>query len=290
MSNPLLSVCLITYNHVDFIRDAIEGVLMQKVDFSWELIIADDFSTDGTREILIEYQKQHPEFIKLILQKKNVGAGLNWIDLIKSPISKYVAYFEGDDYWTDPKKLAKQVKILEDNPEYNACFHNATIIYSGTENSEKLVYPLKRKETITIEDLLQGDYLKSCSLVYRNHKNLLDPIINGSIPPDDTSLGYCLLQAGAKAKYLNESMAIYRIHKASTWSLLPYAEQNLWVLNDTKNRYKYYYTNLVMRKGIKNILLYNLKERVKIELKRYKFINAIIYVKEFINYKYFNFH
>ena len=107
MDIPLLSVCLITYNHVNFIKQAIDGVLMQKVDFAWELIIADDFSTDGTREILLEYKNKYPDFIKLILQEKNVGSAQNLIDLITVPISKYITYFDGDDYWIDPLKLQK---------------------------------------------------------------------------------------------------------------------------------------------------------------------------------------
>src|SRR5260221_9377408 len=107
MSTPLLSVCLITYNHSKFIRQAIEGVLMQSVNFSWELIIADDCSTDGTREILLEYKQKYPDFIKLILQKQNVGPAKNWLGLITSPKSKYIAYFEGDDFWIHPFKLQK---------------------------------------------------------------------------------------------------------------------------------------------------------------------------------------
>ncbi len=73
MNEPLLSVCLITYNHVNYVSQAIEGVLMQQVNFNWELVIADDFSRDGTREIILKYKEKYPEFIKLIFQDKNVG-------------------------------------------------------------------------------------------------------------------------------------------------------------------------------------------------------------------------
>ncbi len=116
MSKPLVSVCLITYNQAQYIKDAIEGVLAQKVTFPIELIIADDFSTDGTREIIIEYQKKYPELINLILQEKNVGPHQNWMDLIQSPVSEYIAYFEGDDYWIDDEKLQSQVDFLEAHP------------------------------------------------------------------------------------------------------------------------------------------------------------------------------
>jgi glycosyltransferase involved in cell wall biosynthesis len=82
MSDPLLSVCLITYKHAQYVRKAIDGVLMQKVTFSWEFIIADDYSTDGTREIILEHKERHPDFIKLIMQDKNPGGARNWMDLV----------------------------------------------------------------------------------------------------------------------------------------------------------------------------------------------------------------
>src|SRR5688572_11378120 len=123
-ADPIVSVCLITYNHVSFIRDAIEGVLSQKVNFPWEFIIADDFSVDGSRDIVVEYQKKYPELIRLILQEKNVGAANNWFDLMKAPKGKYIAYFEGDDYWIDDHKLQKQVDFLEKNEKYVGCSSN----------------------------------------------------------------------------------------------------------------------------------------------------------------------
>lgn len=155
MSSPLLSVCLITYNHVKYIRDAIDGVLMQKVNFSWELIIADDFSTDGTREILLEYKDKYPDVIKLILQEKNVGAAQNWMDLITAPTSKYIAYFEGDDYWTDPYKLQKQVRFLEDNEEYGLTYTKAKVF-----NDKKGVF----EKNITGKALNNKDLLISGSI------------------------------------------------------------------------------------------------------------------------------
>ena len=93
-------------------------MIRQKVNFTWELIIADDYSTDGTREIIIEYEKKYPDFIKLLFQNDNVGPMKNFIDLISTPQSKYIAYLEGDDYWTDQTKLSFQYNFLENNPEY----------------------------------------------------------------------------------------------------------------------------------------------------------------------------
>ena len=123
MKTPLLSVCLLTYNHVNYIRQAVESVLMQKVDFDFEFIIADDFSTDGTRDILLEYQIKYPDLIKLVLREKNYGAVNNWLKLLPVPRGKYMAYLEGDDYWFHEGKLQKQINFLENNQEYSAVHH-----------------------------------------------------------------------------------------------------------------------------------------------------------------------
>lgn len=168
MGEPLLSVCLITYNHVKYIREAIEGVLMQKVNFTWELIIADDFSTDGTKEIVLEYKGKYPDFIKLILQKKNVGPAQNFIDLLTGPKSKYIAYFEGDDYWIDSYKLQKQVDILEQNKNYSFCFHNAYIYYVDKDIYQEFNPNLKTKRYKTRDLLIKHWFIPTASLLIRN--------------------------------------------------------------------------------------------------------------------------
>jgi len=156
MDVPLLSVCSTTYNHVNFIKQAIDGFLVQKVDFAWEIIIADDFSTDGTREILLEYKNKYPDLIKLILQEKNVGAAQNCIDLITTPKSKYIALCDGDDYWTDPLKLQKQVVFLEANPDFAICFHNAAVINEDYPEKNRLNSDDLTPEVSTLDNLLEG--------------------------------------------------------------------------------------------------------------------------------------
>lgn len=163
MREPLLSVCLITYNHVNYIKEAIDGVLMQKVNFYWELIIADDYSTDGTREILLEYKEKYPDIIRLILQDQNVGPAKNWDDLIKAPKSKYIAYFEGDDYWIDPNKLQKQVFFLEENEEYGMIYSMA-LVYN---NSKKKIIRKKLGGSISKKGLLFENPIPTLTTVFR---------------------------------------------------------------------------------------------------------------------------
>lgn len=123
INRPLLSIVTITYNHELFIAKTIEGVLMQQVNFPMEFIIAEDCSTDNTKKIVLDYANLYPELIKVITSENNVGAVANERRAMLAARGKYIAFCEGDDYWTDPLKLQKQVDFLETHPEYCVCFH-----------------------------------------------------------------------------------------------------------------------------------------------------------------------
>ncbi|MBA4055316.1 MAG: hypothetical protein C0490_11440 [Marivirga sp.] len=235
MSEPLLSVRLITYNHAKFIRQAIEGVLMQKVNFSWELVVADDFSTDGTREILLEFKKRFPDFIRLILQKKNVGPARNFLDLISAPQSKYIAYFEGDDYWIDPNKLQKQVDFLEANPLAAACFHDVIAI-DENGNTVKANYYESPQETYDQRDSItkHGGRYATGSLVLRS-------LILNNWPawfvksPSDYAIDILITEFGHIA-YLKGTMGAYRIHSGGSWQ----GKKPHKNLEQTVSRYRMY--------------------------------------------------
>ncbi len=123
MENSLLSVVTVTYNHEPYITKTIEGVLSQQINFPMEFIIAEDCSKDGTRAICNRYALQYPSLIKFITSEANVGAIENERRAMLVATGKYIAFCEGDDYWTDPLKLQKQVDFLEANPDYSVCFH-----------------------------------------------------------------------------------------------------------------------------------------------------------------------
>ncbi|ARV06776.1 hypothetical protein BTO04_08795 [Polaribacter sp. SA4-10] len=214
---PLLSVCLITYNHVNYIQQAIEGVLMQEVDFAWELVIADDFSTDGTREVLLEYQDKYPDFIKLILQERNVGVTINGIDLLTYPEAKYIAYFDGDDYWTDPFKLQKQVDFLERNADFVICFHPVKIWNENDQKLEDDYITRNVSETTDIYELAKGNYIHTPSVLFRNGLIKEYPDEFYKSPVGDYFLHMLNAQFG-KIKKLPDVMAVYRVHVNSVWS------------------------------------------------------------------------
>jgi glycosyltransferase involved in cell wall biosynthesis len=222
---------------VNYIRKAIEGVLIQKVNFSWELIIADDFSTDGTREIVLEYKEKYTDFIKLILQEKNVGAAKNWLDLINAPKSKYIAYFEGDDYWTDPHKLQKQVEFLENNPDFAICFHNMQIIYEDEPHMNR-VSNINQQEITSIENLAYGNYIFTASCVFRNNLSKI-PDWFYRCPVGDYPLHLLNAQYG-KIEFIDEVMGVYRVHKGGIWEIKSYTyrmEKWIEMLENIRNKF-----------------------------------------------------
>lgn len=143
-SSPIMvSVCFLTYNHEKFVAQALDSVMMQEMDFDYEIILGEDESQDGTREICIEYARQYPDRIRLFLRsRKDViyingrpTSRFNFIENWKAARGKYVAMLEGDDYWTDPLKLQKQADYLDNNPDCTLSFHNALIFNEKSRKS-----------------------------------------------------------------------------------------------------------------------------------------------------------
>lgn len=174
MSNNLVSVCIITYNHEKYISQAIESVLSQKTTFPIEIIIADDFSVDNTRNILKKYQEKYPNLIRLILNNKNLGATLNFYNLLNSANGKYIAQLEGDDYWITNKKLQFQYEFLEKNPDFIGHSHNKLHVDQNGNEMKFLNEKYKKVNLInwpifSLEDcLLENLPGQTASLFYRN--------------------------------------------------------------------------------------------------------------------------
>ncbi len=137
MKEPLVSIKMITYNHAPFIAQAIEGVLQQKTDFPFELVIGEDRSTDGTREIVFEYQKKYPNIIRVITSDQNVGMQKNGFRTMKSCQGKYIAFCEGDDYWQHPGKLQKQVYYMQSHPECGLVYSSYDVYYVNSKKRIK---------------------------------------------------------------------------------------------------------------------------------------------------------
>jgi glycosyltransferase involved in cell wall biosynthesis len=221
MKKPLLTVCLITYNHAQYIRQGLDTVLMQEVDFPWRVVIADDCSTDGTREILQEYKDKFPDLIQLALQEKNVGPERNWLDLLACAKSKYVLYGEGDDYFTDPTKLQRQVDFLEAHEDYTLCFHPVRVTYEDSSRSDE-IFPSAEaranKTSMHFDDLLQKNFMQTNSVMYRwrfEDEDIKQVFPRGIVPGD----WYLHLLHAKKGRigYLDKVMSVYRRHPSGLW-------------------------------------------------------------------------
>lgn len=219
---PAVSVSCITYNHSAYIRDAIESFLMQKTTFPVEILIHDDASTDGTADIIREYEAKYPNIIKPIYQTENqYSRGIRISATFNYPRAKgkYIAICEGDDYWIDPYKLQKQVSFLEENREYGLVFTDADVFIEKTRRFIKhydKTYKKKIPEGDVINTLLYKNPYKTCTSLFRSIflKDFYNYIDRFSFKMGDAPLWLCIARK-SKVKYLTDTTSVYRVHDRS---------------------------------------------------------------------------
>ena len=218
---PLVSVRCITYNHQDYIYQALDGFLVQKTNFPFEVIVHDDASTDKTAEVIREYEAKFPKIIKPIYETENQyskhdGSLGRIVDAACK--GKYIAFCEGDDYWTDENKLQMQVEFLERNEEYTMCFHNAEIKDELDSSKKTGMYENLSEKEYTATELFQNWVVPTASIVMKTScrnfpiKNLSDFCYGDiRIVESCAHLGkvYCI----------NRKMSVYRIQSSGvTWN------------------------------------------------------------------------
>jgi len=225
LSRPKVSVSLITYNHADFIEQAIESVLMQETDFEYELVIGEDDSSDGTREIVQSYAEQYPDKIRLLLNDRvNViyidgrpTGRWNMVNTLQHCNGQYIAWLDGDDYWTDPQKLQKQTDFLDEHSECSMCYHNTLMVYQDRKhNPIRFNLPVGKK-TYSLKDLLKGNFIHLSSVLYRNKLFSGFPDWFCTVAVGDWPLFIMIAQYG-DIGYINEIMSIYRVWTGSIHS------------------------------------------------------------------------
>lgn len=230
----LVSIVMITYGHEKYIRQAIECILMQEGDFDLELIIANDCSPDNTDVIISELLKSHSKAdkIRYIKHKKNIGMMPNFIFALEQCNGNYIALCDGDDYWTDPYKLQKQVDFLEANPDYVLSFHKIKILKPNGELVDDFI--TKVPENYETQETLArlGNYIHTPSVVFRNVIKEFPPEF--SLSPIGDYFLYMLLSEYGKLKYFDEEMAVYRygvgIHSTHTQIKMAKANFKLFTL------------------------------------------------------------
>jgi glycosyltransferase involved in cell wall biosynthesis len=219
-----VSVQIITYNHEKYITQAVESVLMQEVNFDYEIVIGEDCSTDGTREIVVAYQKKYPDRIRALLPEKNLGGMRNVIESFNTCSGEYIAALEGDDYWTSPHKLQKQVDYLDNHPECVLCFHNAFHFYEDGSRESFNYNSADQKEISTLEDLWERDFITTCSAMFRKSAigHLGDWFLDFSSGDWAT---WILAARHGNIGYINEVMCAHRIHSTGMWGPLKRMER-----------------------------------------------------------------
>lgn len=265
MATPLVSICCITYNHAPFIRQCLDGFLMQKTSFPIEILIHDDCSTDGTTEIVKEYAAKYPDLIFPMYETENQYSKPN-----RQPIDfynyrrargKYIAYCEGDDYWTDPLKLQKQVDFMEANPEYSLCVHGIEVhdLLRGRTYRHQYDVPDGIGVDITPAIYFTQHYVQPLSMVFRRSMFSFDwsKRYHGY---RDTHEIYHLLKAG-KGRFMNFYGGVYTKHQGGICSSIGNVKNCLIEQVHTTELYKLNPEDRdVLQPYLKSILLWCLAE------------------------------
>lgn len=208
-----VSICMITYNHESFVEKAIDSILSQKTNFNFELIIGDDHSSDKTLAVINKFKKKYTNKIFLIKRKKNIGIMKNFDDILGRCKGEYIALCEGDDYWTNSKKLQKQVDFLDNNREFSICSHNVSI--KDEISNRKYNWLGKDHQNVsTIREILKyGSGGATCSIIFRNNKKIIDDFhsLSGKVKGGDWLLQIICTKYG-NLKYFAEVMGVYRRH------------------------------------------------------------------------------
>lgn len=222
MQEIMVSIICNVYNHGPYIRDALEGFVKQKTNFNFEVLVHDDASTDDSPRIIQEYEKEYPELVKPILQTENQysrGGGITKRFQLPRVKGKYIAVCEGDDYWTDPLKLQKQVDFLEANPDYSMCACSTVWLDMRTNKQVNLCKTAIDKDVSIQEIILEksGRIFQYGTILTKAEVFLTRPEWTWSFGVGDTPLEMYAALCG-KIRMLADTMAVYRNHAAGSWT------------------------------------------------------------------------
>lgn len=217
-----VSVICNTYNHAPYIRDALEGFVMQVTDFKYEVLVHDDASTDGTADIVREYAAKYPDLIKPICQTENQytqGVKISWKFQFPRVSGKYVAFCEGDDYWTDPYKLQKQYDVMESHPEIDMCAHRVSRINGKTGEPVSPQGPGDQDKLFTPKQVIKGDggFVATATLFYRSELLKEQPKFRTVLSLDYSMQIYGSLRGGML--YFGETMGVCRYQTPGSWTV-----------------------------------------------------------------------
>lgn len=255
----MVSVICNSYNHQNFIENCLNGFLSQECDFRTEILLHDDASEDNTQNLVKEKQKTYPLILDPIFQIKNQGKkGVNnWVKYqFPRAKGKYIALCDGDDYWTDPLKLQKQVDFLEQNPEFSFCWHPVDILGDDFEFPDG-------PDILTFELMLKNHYIPTCSLVFRRECILDLPTWMNQVQSGDIALELFLATKGL-GKKLNYKMAVYRRHSGGV-SQTAYHQRKGRIERIKIYNYLLFSIPKTFRKSLKDVIYQIAKEELEIK-------------------------
>jgi glycosyltransferase involved in cell wall biosynthesis len=234
MNTPKISVCITTYNHEDFIAQALDSVLEQSLNWPIEIIVGEDGSIDATKEIVESYASQH-EYIrafyrdekdKIYLHGRPTGR-FNFIQNIKQAEGEYIALLDGDDYWANPEKLTTQARILDSHPGISIVFHR---VVNSVDGSSGGLFPSQERYPEGIystNDLLENNFIATASVMFRRKKDFSFPEYLYRVPYADWPL-HLLNSRSGNVYLLDDVMAVRREHGGGRWSSSDKFEQYRW--------------------------------------------------------------
>lgn len=216
---PRVSVVMLAYRHERYLEQAVQSVVSQNADFPFELLIGEDCSPDGTRELSQRLAQQHPDRIRLFLNEKNLGALENARRVYNACKGEFIAICEGDDYWSDPNKLRRQVAALDSHPEWCGCFHR-TLVIDESGSSEDSYFPITiPPDEVSLDSIAAENCIPTCSVMYRRRIVPVLPEWFSALALADWPMNI-LYAAYGPFGYLNEVMSVYRRHGSGIWSTL----------------------------------------------------------------------
>jgi glycosyltransferase involved in cell wall biosynthesis len=215
-----VSVLVVTYNHARFVRQALDSAIAQRLPQPFEVLVSEDCSTDGTREIVQEYAKRHPHLVRLLLSERNLHSNEVVARGVRAARGRYVAVLDGDDYWTSDDKLGAQVAFLDVRPDVTICFHNVHVVDEHSQTTGTLWNAPGQPKVSGLHELLRGNFIATSSVVYRRAAVSEIPAwYGGFFPVTDWPLHVLYAREG-RIGYLDRTLGAYRLHGGGLFSTL----------------------------------------------------------------------
>lgn len=215
-----VSVLVVTYNHEKFVGQALQSVLSQRLPQPFEILISEDCSTDGTREIVRGFAKTHPHLIRLLLSERNLRSNEVVARGFRAARGRYIAYLDGDDFWTSNDKLRMQITFLDAQPDLTICFHNVQVVDEHSQSMGRLWTAPGQPELSGLHELLRGNPIAASSVVYRRAAVAELPAwYERFFPVTDWPLHVLYAREG-RIGYLDRTLGAYRLHSGGLYSTL----------------------------------------------------------------------